>query len=87
MGNFKYSARSADGQIVNGTLAASVEAEVVENLHHQGLTIISINEAGGHPQATSGKGRKAPLGIVGTDEMVLFTRQLATMINSGIPLL
>ena len=87
MANFKYSARGSDGKVHSGTMTAGAENEAIENLQRQGLTILSINEAGAGGGAKDKKTERPPFGRVGTDELVLFTRQLATMINSGIPLL
>ena len=86
MKNFRYSAKKNDGQTVNGSLTAAGRDEVVGELRRRNLTILEIKEVNstlrriGSRKARPGRPRKQ-------DELVVFTRQLATMITSGITLL
>ncbi|MFH0945887.1 MAG: type II secretion system F family protein [Planctomycetota bacterium] len=86
MKNFRYSAKKNDGQTVNGSLTATGREEVVGELRRRNLTILEIKEVNsalrriGSRKARPGRPRKQ-------DELVVFTRQLATMITSGITLL
>ena len=85
MKNYKYSAKNADGRTVNGKLQAQDRDEVVGELKRRNLTVLGVKEVGspfkkGKRTARAGKPRKQ-------DELVVFTRQLATMITSGITLL
>lgn len=86
MKTYKYSAKNSEGRTVNGSLQASDQNEVVGELRKRNLTIIDVKESGGAFAAMArkvvkpGKPRKR-------EELVVFTRQLATMIGSGITLL
>jgi len=96
MPTFKYSAKTSDGKTIQGTLVANAPGEVVSELRRKNLVILDVSEtskrggggavasvAGG---ATGGKFAARP-GRARKDELVIFTRQLSTMISAGIPLL
>ena len=96
---FSYKARGTDGQTSTGVLKAESESDAVKELHQGGLTVISLDrDAGGKAAAPGGssapfsglfsRSREVPAhkARVKDAEMVVFTRQLATMVGSGIPL-
>jgi type IV pilus assembly protein PilC len=100
MPKFKYVARDAAGKRVAQTVDAASKEEVMENLRKESLTVLSVSEEGGAaPAAARGgapKGEKKSIWdiqIGGTaprvtgEMMVIFTRQFATMIGAGIPVL
>jgi len=80
---YNYIAKDKNGYTLNGSLDALSESEVAEVLHKKELTIITIEQVKDKPgkAGIEGKGQKVKL-----DDLVIFTRQLATMIDSGIPL-
>ena len=86
---FEYKARDRMGELVTGSMDAR-DAEVVGNeldrLGHFPITIKSAEQEAGNK-----KGDKAdPLERfqkVKMKELVLFTRQMATLFNAGIPVL
>ncbi len=80
MPTFAYSARTASGQIQNGELETPSRDEVLAQLRRQRLTPIKVEEKKG-----KSAGFKLGTGIP-TRDIVIFTRQFATMINSGLPL-
>lgn len=80
MGTYKYTAKDKSGQTVVGTLDAAAETEVIEALHNKELIVVSVEEAR-KPALKSKSGGKVKL-----DDLVIFSRQLATMIDAGIPL-
>jgi len=81
MNTYSYLAKEKDGKTVMGTLDAASDSEVAELLHKKGLVILSIE------QAKQKKARVSfAVGRVKSDDLVVFSRQLATMINAGIPL-
>jgi type IV pilus assembly protein PilC len=83
---FRYAARSASGDNVTGTLSAASQAEALGQLRAQNLNVVSLREELRRRGFTLfGGGRIRAR--VSTDDMVLFTRQLSTMISAGIPLL
>jgi len=82
MAKFTYSARpAAGGDIRTGEIDLASKEEVIAYLHKQRLIPVSVREKEGglNMNLTFGTG-------VTTRDIVIFTRQFATMINSGLPL-
>ena len=79
MPKFAYSARTLSGEIQTGEIELPSRDEVMGWLNRQRLRPISINAKARDINITFGTGIK-------TREVVIFTRQFATMINSGLPL-
>ncbi len=78
MPSFSYVARdSASGREVRSTVDASSEANAIAVLLNRNLMVVSITEK------MSKKGKTAG-GKVGLADLVVFTRQLATMIDAGL---
>jgi type IV pilus assembly protein PilC len=76
---FAYSARSATGDLMSGEVDLPSRDEVVGYLVRQRLRPVSVNAKSKEINIQFGTGVK-------TREVVIFTRQFATMINSGLPL-
>ncbi|TET37709.1 MAG: type II secretion system F family protein [Planctomycetota bacterium] len=97
MPDYKYQAKTADGKKVAGTLTAMNEGEAVGELRRQNLIVISLSERGAKAKKEKSGGggffslqfggKKSPKARVKPKDLVVFTRQLATMISAGIPLL
>lgn len=101
MANFQYSALDAKGEQMTGTLSAATEAEAIQQLRSKGLYPTQITEEGktkgkatnAAPAKAKGKsnGKSSGKGPVGgrikPKSLMIFTRQLATLIDSGLPLL
>ncbi|MHC5021948.1 MAG: type II secretion system F family protein, partial [Planctomycetota bacterium] len=87
----KYQARNADGKRLTGSIVAQNENDAVGELRKQQLTVLKVSpeaEGGGFfSMQIGGGGKKAPRARVKADDLVVFTRQLATMISAGIPLM
>ena len=78
MPSFSYVARdSASGREVRSTVDASSEANAIAVLLNRNLMVVSITEK------MSKKGKTAG-GKVSLADLVVFTRQLATMIDAGL---
>jgi len=77
---FAYQARDASGRIVSGVQDALNEDNAVTSLMSRGLMVLSLTE-----KAVANKAKKKAWTVKETD-LVLFTRQLATMIEAGISL-
>lgn len=82
MSVFSYQATNEDGKQVKGTFEGVNRDTVIQELMHQGLkprevTLITSGE----------KIKKLFKKKVKTDQLVLFTRQLSTMVSAGVPLL
>ncbi|MGH7935964.1 MAG: type II secretion system F family protein, partial [Chthoniobacterales bacterium] len=80
MFTFSYQARDGAGNIVNGIQDALNEENAVSSLMSRGLMVLSLQQ-----KASASRKRNKLLTVKETD-LVLFTRQLATMIEAGISL-
>src|SRR3989338_7389279 len=79
MTTYQYIAKDKNGQTLSGRMEASSEQEVAELLHKKGLVIVSVREV-------RLKGSIAMHRPIKADDIVIFSRQLSTMIDAGIPL-
>jgi type IV pilus assembly protein PilC len=77
---FSYQARDASGRIVSGNQDALNEDNAVTSLMSRGLMVLSLQK-----KAVVSRTKKRVWTVKETD-LVLFTRQLATMIEAGISL-
>src|SRR5271154_7621261 len=78
MPSFTYIARdSGTGREIRSTVDASSEANAVAALLNRNLMVVSIAEKVSKKGRTSG-------GKVALADLVVFTRQLATMIDAGL---
>lgn len=81
MATFIYIARTRQGTIRKGQHVARSRDEALEQLRRQGLTVTSVVEKpGGLASFRLGGG-------ISDKDIVVFTRQFATMINAGLPLI
>ena len=78
---YSYKARDRAGNQLNGTLVADNEALVLQRLREQGFTPLEV--------AKQGRGMNIELTPkkVKLKELAVFSRQFATMVNSGLPIL
>lgn len=76
---FTYSARAATGELRTGEIELPTRDEVVGYLRRQRLIPVVVRAKPKDISITIGTGIK-------TREVVVFTRQFATMINAGLPL-
>jgi len=80
MPTFVYSARPATGgDIQQGQVEVATKEDVMAFLHKQKMIPVSVREKEKGIQISFGTG-------VSTRDIVIFTRQFATMINAGLPL-
>jgi type IV pilus assembly protein PilC len=95
MATFAYEALNAAGKKQNGTIEAGSDKEAMDKIKQQGFFPTSVKEAKGKKQEQTGpvakkkKGGLANLSIggVSTKHLTLFTRQLSTLQDAGLPLL
>lgn len=79
---FTYKATRKDGSVLNGTLEAGDREAALGMLNHQGLHPVLVKAASAKKSLGGGSfGHK-----VKSSDMVIFTRQLSTMISAGVPL-
>jgi len=100
MANFQYIALDAKGEQSSGVIDAGSEAEAIQQLRANGLYPTHIQEEGkaAKPKAAASAKRKQKSGAkspalkgqfglkVKPKNLMIFTRQLATLIDSGLPL-
>jgi len=97
MPNFEYTALDPQGTETTGVIQAANENDAVNQLRQAGLYPTQVNEQGkgGARKSASRtprvKGKtslgKKGSGRIGSKALMIFTRQLATLIDSGLPLL
>jgi len=83
MPTFKYVAKDQNSRDVTGKITADGEAKVIEELRKRQLMIISVEEIKERSLTKISFQRKK----VNPEDLVVFTRQLATMIEAGIPII
>jgi len=76
---FAYQARDSNGSSISGLQEALNEENAINTLMTRGLMVLSIQQK----SVTKSSSR---IGKVSETDVVLFTRQLATMIDAGLPL-
>jgi type IV pilus assembly protein PilC len=87
MAHFQYAARNAQGQVVTGVVEAGAEAMAARQLREQGLTPTQLRETGGASTAKRAARTRGKGGRIRLDDLVVFSRQFATMIRAGLPLI
>jgi len=78
MPTFTYTARAVNGKLEQNTVEAPSRDDVIAQLRKQRLNVVKIDEGGAV--------KKKRLGSIKMRDIVIFTRQFSTMINSGLPL-
>ncbi|HEX6708467.1 MAG TPA: type II secretion system F family protein [Albitalea sp.] len=87
MASFAYSARDARGQLLQGVAEGASAAAVADQLIGGGMTPLSINasadtaERAPAPKLSLARGKK-----VQHDDLLLFSRQLHSLLKAGIPI-
>ncbi|MDB5185062.1 MAG: Type secretion system protein [Candidatus Saccharibacteria bacterium] len=81
---FTYKATTHDGRTISGTAEAASKQALLALLHKQGVKPVLV-------EANNGKTKKrgglfGPPEKVKLQDLVIFTRQLSTMISAGVPL-
>jgi type IV pilus assembly protein PilC len=94
--NFQYAAKDKSGKTISGTIQANDRNEAVNQLRGRELIILKVEEGGksASPDKKAASGAKRGGGGLFSSgpsatkaEVVIFTRQLSTMISAGISLL
>lgn len=86
MATYKYTARNAQGKVVDGIVEIASQDALIKMLRTQGLLVTAISEERGKAAASrprfSFKRHRVTL-----DDQIILSRQLATMISAGLPLI
>ncbi|MFW6110088.1 MAG: type II secretion system F family protein [Patescibacteria group bacterium] len=83
MATFRYTVKDQQGKTRTGNVEASTKSRAVDVLREQGFTVITLREQ--RKGFVLSKLTNAFKGV-STKDRVTFTRQLATMVGSGLPL-
>lgn len=78
MKTFQYTAKDRSGRTVVGVLDAATEADAAATLHQKDLIVLSVVST--RKKSLAGRDQRVKL-----DDLVVFSRQLVTLINAGIP--
>jgi type IV pilus assembly protein PilC len=78
---FTYKARNRQGEIYQEQMEATDRMTVASQLRQQGLLVIDVKEQGVGQKDILEPFKKVKLG-----DLVVFSRQFATMINAGLPI-
>ena len=81
MALYTYRALDKQGEIIQDKLEGSGEMAVAHELRQQGLLVIDVKE-----QSVGKKDILEPFKRIKLADLVVFSRQLATMINAGLPI-
>src|SRR5215210_1527627 len=81
MALYTYRALDKQGEVIQDKAEGSGTLAVAANLRQQGLLVIDVKE-----QSVGQKDILAPFKRIKLDDLVIFSRQLATMINAGLPI-
>ena len=87
MPQFKYTVRNTAGKTIQGTMEAAVQRNVIDKLRGDRLTIMAINEVKDAKSDESLFKRLNPFkGSVPSKDLVIFSRQMATLVSAGVPI-
>lgn len=76
--NFTYKAKDSKGKVVEGDIEASSQFDAISKLKSQKLSVINISQT---------KKKKLKGGKVSSKDIVIFSRQLSTLVSSGVPII
>jgi MSHA biogenesis protein MshG len=87
---FAYQGRNARGELVKGVLEGPTSGAIADQLFATGITPVHINEAAAAaPAAAAGKRFEIRLGEPNVElaDLMLFSRQMHTLLKSGVPIM
>ena len=86
---FAIKAVTSSGEIITDVLEAPNEQAATRDMYKKGYRPISIKKAKAEKEASSGSGAGGGLFAkkVKLDELVLFTKELVTLLKAGVPML
>ncbi|NLE65336.1 MAG: type II secretion system F family protein [Elusimicrobia bacterium] len=84
MATFRYVAKNQDARDVTGKIVAPDEAHVIDELRRRNLIVLDVREEGAGTVFQMSIGGDRPVKV---DDVILFARQMATLIDAGIPII
>src|SRR5438128_1357155 len=79
---FQYQARDNSGKVINGRIDAADQATAAAMLANRSLMVVALKAGAARKVRT-----RQMQGSVKPQDLVVFTRQLATMMDAGLPLI
>ena len=84
MAQFKYVAKNTTGKVVEGVIDASAQKTASDKLRSQRFTVMTLSEVKGGESLLD---RLNPFKKgVNSKDLVIFSRQLATLVSAGVPI-
>lgn len=85
MARYKFEAKGTNGKAYSGEIDAANETEARVKIRAQRMMPLKVVPAGG--SATGAGAKRKAAGSVKAKDLQIFTRQLATLLSSGVPIL
>lgn len=85
MAAFEYKALDLSGKQKKGILEADSARQIRQQLRDKGWTPLTVEQSADKHKSSDGKVRKSGSGL-SVNDLALVTRQIATLVQSGIPL-
>lgn len=86
MANYNYKAKKGVGEIVNGNIEAQSKKEAIEKISALGYLPVYLEESK-VPQDFIEPALNKPKGKIRSGEVTVFSRQLSSLLKSGVPIL
>ncbi|MBN2414438.1 type II secretion system F family protein [bacterium] len=88
MASFQYKAIAPGGKVINDVMDAASESDVTKMIFSKGYRPINITKVKGDKESSEGSGEiQFFKKKVKTEQIVLFTRELVTLLKAGVPML
>ena len=87
MPTFMYEAMNQAGQEVKDEVEANTTEDALAKIRNLGFFPTRIREKGGSKVKAASRKKRISFGRVGHKQLTLFTRQLSTLIDAGLPIL
>jgi type IV pilus assembly protein PilC len=86
MAQFKYTARNNLGKMIEGTIEAQIQKAAIDRLRSQKYTVMSLVEVKAGTGGFSLSRLNPFKSGVKSKDLVIFSRQLATLVSAGVPI-
>ena len=87
MADFHYKGRNQRGESVSGQIEAASSDAVATQLFNSGVTPVEITEAHVGHDIKSLMSMRIGVDRVGLTDLILFSRQMSTLLNAGVPIM
>jgi type IV pilus assembly protein PilC len=87
MAQFKYTVSNSLGKMIEGVIEAPMQKAAIEKLKSQKYTVMMVSETKSGPSAGNLLSHLNPFKpSVHSKDLVIFSRQLATLVSAGVPI-